>query len=193
MPTTCALANAIIAFNIAAFSFPNISIAILIVNILDPNPWRKRLLYGMCYVQVISAMLIVVLIFCQCRPVQMMWDPSVQGTCWNPDIFNGYSYFVSAYTTLTDIILAIVPITVLWKLQMPKSTKIGICIMMAMTLLSAIVTLVKACYLHLFTDRTDPRMSHSQRTRPCCIANSIAQYTMLSHWLFGASSSRTSS
>lgn len=146
-----------LAFNIAAFSFPNVSIAILIVNILDPNPWRARFLYGMCWLQVLSAMLIVVLIFTQCRPVEMMWNPAVQGTCWDPDIFNGYSYFVSAYTTLTDIILAIVPITVLWKLQMPKSTKVGICIMMAMTLLSAIVTIVKACYLHLFTDRTDPR------------------------------------
>lgn len=29
--------------------------------------------------------------------------------------------------------------------------------MMGLTLLSAIVTLVKATYLHLFTDKTDPR------------------------------------
>ncbi|KAJ5870390.1 hypothetical protein N7455_005331 [Penicillium solitum] len=64
-------------FNIGAFSFPNISIAILIVHLLDPNPLRARLL-------------------------------------------------------------------------------LSVCIMMGLTLLSAIVTIVKATYLKLFTDHTDP-------------------------------------
>ncbi|KAJ6102313.1 hypothetical protein N7486_004740 [Penicillium sp. IBT 16267x] len=57
---------------------------------------------------------------------------------------------------MTDIILAIVPVTVFWKLQMRTSTKVAVCIMMSLTLLSAIVTIVKATYLHLFTDHTDP-------------------------------------
>jgi hypothetical protein len=58
---------------------------------------------------------------------------------------------------VTDIVLAIVPISVFWKLQMPLSTKIGVCIMMSLTMVSAIVTIVKATYLYLFTDHTDPR------------------------------------
>ncbi|KAM3069917.1 hypothetical protein ACMFMG_010624 [Clarireedia jacksonii] len=36
------------------------------------------------------------------------------------------------------------------------STRLGLCIMMGLTLLSAVVTVIKATYLHLFTDRTDP-------------------------------------
>jgi len=58
---------------------------------------------------------------------------------------------------MTDIILAIVPISAFWKLQMPFSTKLGVCIMMGLTMLSAIVTIVKATYIHLFTNHTDPR------------------------------------
>jgi hypothetical protein len=50
-----------------------------------------------------------------------------------------------------------VPIRVVWTLQMPLSKKIGVCVMMGLTLLSAIVTVVKATYLHLFTDKADPR------------------------------------
>jgi hypothetical protein len=45
--------------------------------------------------------------------------------------------------------------------QMPKSTKIGLCVMMSTTLLSAIVTIVKGSYLPLFTDAEDPRQSHT--------------------------------
>ncbi|KAJ5968906.1 hypothetical protein N7501_005154 [Penicillium viridicatum] len=39
---------------------------------------------------------------------------------------------------------------------MPFSTRLSVCIMMGLTLLSAIVTIVKATYLKLFTDHTDP-------------------------------------
>ncbi|KIW01184.1 uncharacterized protein PV09_07466 [Verruconis gallopava] len=144
-------------FNIGAFSFPNISIAILVVNVLDRNPLRATLLYIMVIVQVTVALIAVVLIFMQCTPRSMLWNPYTPGgKCWSPHIFDDFNYFVSGYTTVTDIVLAVVPVSVFWKLQMPLSTKVGICIMMGLTLLSAIVTIVKATYLHLFTDRTDP-------------------------------------
>ncbi|PYI03679.1 hypothetical protein BO78DRAFT_374496 [Aspergillus sclerotiicarbonarius CBS 121057] len=144
----------IIAFR--AYSFPNISIAILITHLLDPNPLRTRCLYAMVTMQVVFAMISVLIVFLQCSPTQMLWDPSVGGTCWDPDVFDDFMYWVSAYTTVTDIVLAVVPISVFWKLQMRVSTKLGVCIMMGLTLLSAIVTIVKATYLHLFTNRTDP-------------------------------------
>jgi hypothetical protein len=111
----------------------------------------------MVVLQVTFAMVSIFIIFLQCKPTPALWDPSISGKCWNPDVFNDYSYWVSAYTTFTDIVLAVVPISVFWKLQMPFSTKLGVCIMMGLTLVSAIVTIIKATYLHLFTDRTDPR------------------------------------
>ena len=111
----------------------------------------------MSVLQVVIAMISIFVVFFQCDPPRMLWDPTIGGTCWSPDVFDGYQYFVSAYTTLTDIILAIVPVSVFWKLQMPLSTKVNVCIMMSLTLLSAIFTIVKATYLHLFTDHTDPR------------------------------------
>lgn len=144
-----------------SFSFPNISIAILINNILDPNKFRTIALYVMAVLQVVFAMISAVLVFVQCNPTAILWDPRLlsEGSCWSADIFNDFTYWVSAYTTMTDIVLAIVPVTVFWKLQMRTSTKVAVCIMMSLTLLSAIVTIVKATYLHLFTDHTDPRES----------------------------------
>ncbi|OKL58950.1 hypothetical protein UA08_05526 [Talaromyces atroroseus] len=143
-------------FNIGSFSFPNISIAILINHILGPNKYRQIALYIMSTFQVIFAMISAILVFVQCKPSKMLWDPTVGGTCWNADIFDDFTYWVSAYTATTDAILAFVPINVFRKLQMPASTKWSVCIMMGLTLLSAIVTIVKATYLHLFTNHTDP-------------------------------------
>lgn len=141
---------------LGSFSFPNISIAILVNRLLDPNVLRSRFIYGLAIMQVVFATIAVIILFSMCSPVQKLWDSSRAGTCWSPDVLNDFSYWVSAYTTITDIVLAIIPISVFWKLQMPQSTKLGVCIMMGLTLLSAIVTIVKATYLHLFTDHNDP-------------------------------------
>ena len=137
-----------------AFSFPNISIAILINNLLDPNPWRVRGLYAMVTLQVVLAIISIFIVFLQCSPPETLWNGQ-KGKCWDPSVLNNYSYFLSAYTTLTDVVLAVVPISAFWNLQMRRSTKIGLSIMMGLTLLSAIVTVVKATYLHLFADQTD--------------------------------------
>lgn len=107
--------------------------------------------------QVLLAVISIFLVFFQCKPTAMLWTPTLKGQCWSPDVFDNFSYFVSAWTTFTDIVLAIVPITAFWNLQMRKSTKMSVSIMMGLTLLSAVVTIVKATYLHLFSDHSDPR------------------------------------
>lgn len=115
----------------------------------------------MAVLQVVFAMISAVLIFVQCNLTAILWDPRLfpHGSCWSLNVFNDFTYWVSAYTTMTDFILAIVPVTVFWKLQMRTSTEVAVCIMMSLTLLSAIVTIVKATYLHMFTDHSDPRES----------------------------------
>lgn len=138
------------AFNILAFSFPNVSIAILIERLLDPNVPRRIVMYIMVWMQVLFAFVAVVLYFAQCSPVQHLWDSGrVPGTCWDPNVFFNYYYFFSAYTALVDLILAVVPITAFWQLQMKQSTRMGLCLMMALTLLSAVVTVAKTCYIPL--------------------------------------------
>jgi hypothetical protein len=111
----------------------------------------------MTILQVIFAMITVVLAFAQCQPTQKLWEKTLPGSCWDPRILNNFSYWLCAYTTLTDAVLAIVPIAAFWDLQMKRSTKIGLSVLMGMTMLSAVVTIIKGTYLYLFTDMDDPR------------------------------------
>ena len=53
------------------------------------------------------------------------------------------------------MVLAIVPSRAFWNLQY-RFTKAGLIAMMSMTMLSAVVIIVKGTYLPLFTDTTDP-------------------------------------
>ncbi|KAL3459298.1 hypothetical protein BJX64DRAFT_301489 [Aspergillus heterothallicus] len=117
-----------------SYSFPNISIAILINNVLDSNPPRARLLLGMSIMQVAFAMISVFLIFLQCKPTRALWGHTITGDCWPQSVFYDFTYW----------------------LQMRQTTRLAVCIMMGLTLLSAVVTIVKATYLPLFTDAEDP-------------------------------------
>ena len=138
---------------------PNVAIAILVNRLLDPRRWRTRVLFTMSVVQVLLAIVPCIIVFAQCTPTEKLWDSSLPGRCWDSSILNDITYFMTAYTILTDIALAVMPITAFWKLNMPVRTKVGLCVMMGLTLLSAIVTIVKSTYLYLFTDKSDPRES----------------------------------
>ncbi|PYH88652.1 hypothetical protein BO71DRAFT_413938 [Aspergillus ellipticus CBS 707.79] len=102
-----------------AFSFPNIFITILVSYLLDPNPLRTRCLYVMVTLQVVFAIVSVFIVFLQCTPTQKMWNASLEGTCWSSAVFDDFSYWVSTYTTMTDIVLAVMPI-ILWGLYVPS-------------------------------------------------------------------------
>jgi hypothetical protein len=143
----------------ASFSFPNISIAILVCLLLDPSRRRTIALYGMVILQVVLAMVTIVLALVQCQPTRKLWEKTLSGSCWSPNVLNYFSCWFCAYTTLTDVVLAVVPARAFWKLQLPRATKIGLIVRMSMTLLSAIVTVIKGTYLYQFTETTDPCMS----------------------------------
>lgn len=154
-------------FGIMAYSFPNISVAILINRILAPNKLRSIALYVLVITQVLSAAVSCVIIFVQCIPSEFIWnpDPALNPTCMSPGVVSGYSYFVGcrlkfmtlltivpadisvAYAAATDIILAIVPIVAFWKLKLDMRTKVGLCLMMGCTLFAAICAIVKTSNL----------------------------------------------
>lgn len=146
------------AFNILAYSLPNVAILILIERIVGYTETVSRaFLRGVVVIQLILAFVSVIIIFVQCQPTAYTWDQTIEGgKCWDPNVFNYTSYVVSAVTAFTDLVLAVVPISAFWKLQMKLHQKIEMAVMLGLTLISAIFTVVKATYLPLFNDRVDP-------------------------------------
>jgi hypothetical protein len=63
-----------------------------------------------------------------CIPFQKIWDKTVPGTCSDYRTFNLIAAIISV---ATDVILIVLPQSVIWKLQMTLSRKIGISIIFA--------------------------------------------------------------
>ena len=83
------------------------------------------------------AMSISVLVtWIQCNPVEKVWDPvRVNGICWDARVGVYYGVFAAAYSGLMDLMLAMLPWAVVWKLQMGRKEKIGVGIAMGMGVL----------------------------------------------------------
>lgn len=73
----------------------------------------------------------IIFIWVQCRPVSHTWDRASAGSCPYTDVANNYSYFQGVVSVSTDFFLAFYPMTVVWTLQLSKSTKWAFSILMA--------------------------------------------------------------
>lgn len=66
-----------------------------------------------------------------CRPLQHFWDPLVEGHCGNGRIADVIS---AVFNSAADIIILILPQTIIWKLHMAPEKKFGIAAIFAIGL-----------------------------------------------------------
>jgi len=63
----------------------------------------------------------------QCNNPRMLWDPTLKPVCMPPPTLRGLAYFNAAVAIFTDVLFAIIiPVTLLWNVQMHRRTKIGV-------------------------------------------------------------------
>jgi hypothetical protein len=65
----------------------------------------------------------------------MQWDPTIPRNCWTPETLQGLAFTHAALNIVTDFVFAVViPIPILWGLQMNKRTKAAVMIMLSLGL-----------------------------------------------------------
>ena len=58
-----------------------------------------------------------------CVPVQAAWNPRVQGKCIN---VNAVFITMGVLNAITDFVTLILPMPILWSLQMPRAKKVQV-------------------------------------------------------------------
>lgn len=59
----------------------------------------------------------------QCQPVNHFWQRTKPGSCLNVNYLIDIAYLYSVTATLCDLILGLLPIALVWNLQMNTRTK----------------------------------------------------------------------
>ncbi|KAI0122234.1 hypothetical protein F4814DRAFT_457960 [Daldinia grandis] len=120
-----------------------ISIAILLVRLFGRKIWFKRYLIIFTTVQTLVGLVVIIVTLAQCQPYELYWNPSVPGTRWD---FRIYDWTATASILLycfSDITFVLFPILIISKLNMDKRRKIGLSILIAVSLLTVAAAIAK--------------------------------------------------
>lgn len=143
----------------AAMALVKISVCLLVTRI--KNSKKMKILTGVVItVLTASALECSIVLLAQCRPISAHWR-SASGTCW-PAKVRIYSIYVQAgrfsfrclfhfsliisvgLSIVTDLLCSMLPIVIMWNVQLPLKKKASICALMAMGLVCTACSAIRA-------------------------------------------------
>ncbi|KAF2234782.1 hypothetical protein EV356DRAFT_532582 [Viridothelium virens] len=141
-----------VPFSTMSACFGKISISLLLMQIINRNRAGKIFLSCLIITLFIVNLLLTIITFAQCRPVTFLWDklnPHVgyAGKCWSPDVQKNYGYFQGAFSSASDLALAIFPVPIIWKLQMKLRVKLGLAAVLSLGVVAAAAACIKTVEL----------------------------------------------
>ncbi|KAF4633296.1 hypothetical protein G7Y89_g4834 [Cudoniella acicularis] len=121
-----------------------ISIAILLVRLFGIHLWFKWFMIIFTTVQSVVCTLIIPFTWVQDSPVQGLWniyDPNVKH--WDPRVVLYMEYFGQSMYTFSDLTYVLFPIIIIWNLNMALRRKIGLMILMGVSLFTMSMSIMK--------------------------------------------------
>ncbi|KAK3395474.1 hypothetical protein B0T20DRAFT_35804 [Sordaria brevicollis] len=135
------LVNMAGTFSATAAIWSKTSFAITLLRLT--HGWMKYCLWFIIVSMNIAMGLTALWPWVTCTPINKSWQPLVEGTCWEPHVTVHYNIFSAAYSSLMDITLALLPWSVVWKLQMQKKERFGCAFAMSMGVFAGITGIIK--------------------------------------------------
>ncbi|KAH9882067.1 hypothetical protein J1614_001239 [Plenodomus biglobosus] len=132
---------------ISAYSIIKISIGFFLLRLTDRTRWRPFLIGMLVFLAMFTIGSTFAIVF-QCSPVAAGYDytlrpPMGTAKCYNATIFKNVGVFNSSVNIATDLIFALIPIPMVWKLQVTVRTRIGLGIILSLGLFASAVAIYK--------------------------------------------------
>jgi hypothetical protein len=110
------------------------SIAIFLLRICV-HKYHKAIIWAVTGITEIYSLFFFLLFVLQCRPTALFWlryttNPP-EGQCLDATVVSNAFYGYSAISCLTDWTYSLLPIVLVWNLQMNRSTKISVIVILA--------------------------------------------------------------
>jgi hypothetical protein len=140
---------------------------------LTPSPRFRWIVIGVTVFTVLSAtgnfckpiqpsrvsdaarLTLAVTVFFQCQPLALTWDSSVKGKCIPPSNLKFAAFFNSSVAVLTDVLFALLPVPILWNVQMNWRVKSAVAAILSLGIFAAIAAIVKITFLGAYGQHGD--------------------------------------
>ncbi|OJD32524.1 integral membrane family protein [Diplodia corticola] len=146
-----------------------ISIALTFVRIMTDQTimlWVLRIT-----IAIFVSVTLSVAIYCmfQCRPIAKSWDPTIEGYCEPANILASLSMTVTVCSIISDLIIAALPIPLLWNVQINRSAKFAAGFLLSLGLFACICAIVRLSYT-LALNSTEDYLFHVYGVTVWCFA-----------------------
>ncbi|KAF3407058.1 hypothetical protein DPV78_001816 [Talaromyces pinophilus] len=118
-----------------------------LMAILGSQKWQRIILISLAVMELIFNLVSIILIFGTCKPLAVLWDYTITGTCSSADIQIYYGYFQSIFNVLIDFYLAVVPTYIFWHLKLKVAIKLSLIGLMSCGLVAMGAALAKTIQL----------------------------------------------
>ncbi|KAI0191537.1 hypothetical protein EV127DRAFT_493266 [Xylaria flabelliformis] len=115
----------------------------------------KWVLWGTIAFVTIYTIFAFLTLFLYCQPLSGFWDMTEDAKCYSLTLFIRFALANTALSMFTDILLATLPIPVVWQLQLKKKIRIYLIIMLALGWGAVGIGIVKAIYQINFNPFSD--------------------------------------
>ncbi|KAF2157440.1 hypothetical protein K461DRAFT_273619 [Myriangium duriaei CBS 260.36] len=147
------------SFSIITSYFGRMSFAAFLLSVLGKTAKARRyILYSLIVVDTIINILVAVQTYTQCgRHISALWDHQLAEVvhCESPDVETYIGYVQASINSLCDLILTIIPITIVTKLKLPRSTKIGLGALLTLSSCAFIASIAKAVEIQQLSNGPD--------------------------------------
>ncbi|KAF4216374.1 hypothetical protein CNMCM8980_005283 [Aspergillus fumigatiaffinis] len=176
-----------------------ISIAVALLR-LTVTKTHTILLWTVIGVTIVVGLVFWFVLTLQCKPVSYFWNrlsPGTKGTCLSTDTIINIAYLYSVTATLCDFVLGLLPISLVWKLQMTRKTKIALAAILSLGCIASAAVIVRIPYLHLYKDdeflyaTTDISIWSNVEASLGIMAGSLVTLRPLFRWFRGTSYGRS--
>ncbi|KAK7951768.1 uncharacterized protein PG986_007496 [Apiospora aurea] len=137
--------------------FVKVTVSILLLRICS-KPWHKTVIYVTISVIVVWNTIYAFLTAFQCLPVQHFWerisDPE-GGQCLSEGIITGTTYATAGINCLADWILGLLPIALVWNLELNRRTKASTAGILALGIIASVATCVRIPFVWQLTHDSD--------------------------------------
>lgn len=132
------------------------SLCLTIIRIASDIRWIRWTLHTIICLLVIASLITNIYLLTDCKPFVANWDKTVAGAQCRPaegTVALGYAY--SAINIIIDWTVALLPIFLLWRIQMRWAQKLPVMVVLALGVFASTATLVRLRTLTNFTNVSD--------------------------------------
>ncbi|KAI6789848.1 hypothetical protein KC361_g8292 [Hortaea werneckii] len=132
------------------------SIGIMLLR-LCVNRIHKIVIWTVLVVTQLYSLFFFFIFLFQCLPSEYFWTQYTggEGSCMNTDIIVGVFYGYSAISCAGDWTFSILPVFLVWNLQMGRKEKISVVMILAVGALASIATVARIPYVHTLRNSAD--------------------------------------